>query len=103
MIGLTDGEFYSDLDKPAGWYHLVMNYIGSADGQGITVYTDGAVQGSGTSKYTQTEQPADGRVVIGRYYTDNDERYASVLVDELTLWNRTLTLQEIQAVYNMHK
>ena len=80
-----------------------MNYIGPADGQGITVYTDGAVQGSGTSKGSGSRPPGDGRVVIGRYYTNRDDRYASVAVDELTLWNRTLTLQEIQAVYNMHK
>ena len=80
-----------------------MNYIGPADGQGITVYTDGALQGSDTSKHTHSLQPGDGRVVIGRRYTDRDWDYASVEVDELTLWNRTLTLQEIQAVYNMHK
>ena len=80
-----------------------MNYIGPADGQGITVYTDGSLQGNDTSKYTRSWAAGDGRLVIGRWYTDRDQRYASVAVDELTLWNRTLTLQEIQAVYNMHK
>ena len=80
-----------------------MNYIGPADGQGITVYIDGALQGSDTSKATRSRQPGDGRVVIGRRRTNIDQKYESVMVDELTLWNRTLTLQEIQAVYNMHK
>ena len=80
-----------------------MNYMGPATGQGIIVYTDGTLQGSDTSKDTYSWPAGDGRVVIGRQYTDRDERYTSVLVDELTFWNRTLTLQEIQAVYNMHK
>ena len=91
-----------DLEKPDGWFHLVLNYIGPADGQGITIYTDGTLQGNGTTKETDPYTPGDGRVVIGREFTDSDEWYASVEVDELTFWNRALTLQEIQAIYYMH-
>ena len=89
-------------EKPEGWFHLVLNYIGPADGQGITIYTDCILQGNVTIKNTYTQTRGDGRVVIGRRYTYSDERYANVEVDELTFWNQTLTLQEIQAIYNMH-
>ena len=85
-----------------GWFHLVLNYIGPADGQGITIYTDGDLQVSVTSRVTTSYTAGDGRVVIGRARTDLDERYASVEVDELTFWNRALTQQEIQAIYYMH-
>ena len=104
-IFVTDGNFNTGLEKPEGWFHLVLNYISLADGQGITIYRDGVLQGSGTSKggTSQSYSPGDGRVVIGRRWTDRDEWYASVEVDELTFWNRTLTLQEIQAIYYMHQ
>ena len=91
-----------DLEKPDGWFHLVLNYIGPADGQGFNIYTDGALLGNGTNKVTLSYTPGDGRLVIGRLFTDRDDAYVSVEVDELTVWNRTLTLQEIQAIYNMH-
>ena len=102
---LTDALFRSELDKPAGWFHLVMNYIGPAHGQGITIYTDGALRGSDTTKDTRSYTAGDGRVVIGRWYTNGGSYryYGGVMVDELNFWNRTLTLLEIQAVYNMHK
>ena len=77
----------------------MLNYIGPADGQGFTIFTDGVLQGSDTSKDTRSRTPGDGRVLIGRAITD---WYASVEIDELTFWNRALTQQEIQAVYNMH-
>ena len=104
IVDLTDRRFLTHLEKPAGrWYHLVMNYMGPNDGQGITVYTDGALRGSDTNKDTHTYTAGDGRLVIGRHYTDHDGHYESVTFDELTFWNRILTLQEIQALYNMHK
>ena len=101
FIYVTDGYFYSELEKPEGWFHLVLNYIGPADGQGITIYKDGILQGSDTSKGGPSYPPGDGRVVVGRWFTDRDRDYASVEVDELTFWNRALTLQEIQAIYYM--
>ena len=99
---VAEGDFYDYFAKPTGWFHLVINYIGPADGQGITIYTNGVLDGSDTEKYKYSWSPGDGRVVIGRKFTDSDTAYASVEVDELTFWNRALTPQEIQAIYNMH-
>ena len=39
-----------------------------------------------------------GRMVIGRSYVNSDEEYASVVVDELLLWNRKLTQPEIMKI-----
>ena len=37
----------------------------------------------------------DGRIVIGRYFTNADEKYASIEVDELVFFNQALTSTEI--------
>ena len=99
---LTDGFFHGQFDKPDGWFHLVLNYIGPAEGQGVTIYKDGVLQGSGTDKIVGTTyMEGDGRMFIGRWYTEREGRYASVEADELTFWNRALTLEEIKAIYDM--
>ena len=42
----------------------------------------------------------DGRVVVGRYHTDLDEKYASVDVDELLFFNHRLTDAQITSIKN---
>ena len=37
----------------------------------------------------------DGRIIIGRQYTGNDGIYASIEIDELRFFNRTLTEAQI--------
>ena len=39
---------------------------------------------------------ADGRIVLGRYFTDYDDYYANVEVDELIFFNNSLTTGEVQ-------
>ena len=40
-------------------------------------------------------------VVIGKYETDGDEYFGSVMVDELTLWDRQLVGEEVAAIAGM--
>ena len=35
-------------------------------------------------------------VVIGRRYVEEDDHYCSTMVDELMLWNKSLTEQEVE-------
>ena len=47
----------------------------------------------------------DGRVVVGRSFTNEDHYYGSIQVDELLLFNQALSPEEIRilsgAIYNV--
>ena len=53
-----------------------------------------------TTKYARSYPAGDGRIVVGRAYTDRDLLHASVQVDELTFFNKALSSTEIAAMYN---
>ena len=75
-----------------------MNYIGPNDGEGIRFYYNGAEVASVTTKSSVSYSPGDGRIVVGRCYTDQD--YASVQFDELIFFNAALTDADVQSIYN---
>ena len=83
-LNLAEGHFHTDHTLPTGWTHIVLNYIGPNNEQGIRVFSDGAEVASDTVKDTSNSYPAgDGRIVVGRYLTNQDQKYASIQVDEL--------------------
>ena len=43
----------------------------------------------------------DGRIVLGRMYTDHSIYYSSVHIDHLALFNQALSNAEISALHNM--
>ena len=85
-----------------GWYHLALVFHGPNPGEGMSVY-------HGWNRLTKDDgltaneypNPPDGTVVIGKYQTNGDTNYGSVMVDELTFWNRQLLPSEIQALATM--
>ena len=77
----------------------MLNYIGPDDGQGIKMFYDGAEVASDTSKTERSNPVREGRIVVGRTYTDKDEAYGSVQVDELIYFNQALIESEIKAIY----
>ena len=89
---------------PAEWYHLVFNYVGTHNAEGITIYHNGIQVGSSTQKISYARNARPGVVVIGRYFVQFQEKcFASVMLDELLFFNRYLTTQEVPILYNMHK
>ena len=52
-----------------------------------------------TSSLVKT--PGDGRVVVGRTSTNEDNHYGGVDVDELPFFNRRLSDQDVQTISNM--
>ena len=57
-----------------------------------------------TQKIAYARNARPGVVVIGRYFVQFQEAYfASVMVDELLFFDRNLTPQEAQILYNRHK
>ena len=97
---LTNGEFQKSSSKPSHWIHVVLNYIGPNNGEGIRIYYDGTLVASDISKYGSTNEPGNGRIVVGKFFTNRNSDYASVQVDELMFFNQTLTSDEVQAIYN---
>ena len=96
---MVDGFFLTAVGKPSsGWTHVVLNYIGPDDGQGIEVYLDGVH--TSTDKVKQltsyTITLGDGKVVVGRRYTVDDRDYVSVEIDELVFFNSNIKRAEIQ-------
>ena len=95
--------FYAaNFDKTKEWFFFVLNYEGPNKGEGITLYINGVIKTRASWKFIVEAPPGDGRVVIGKCYTKYDIWYASTIIDELTLWNRTLTPMEIQSMYYMY-
>ena len=80
------------------WIHAVLNFIGTNDEEVIRIYNNGVqVTNEEIGQTNRTQSTSDGRIVIGRLYTNEDEDsdYASVQVDELLFFNQTLTEPEI--------
>ena len=76
-----------------------MNYIGPKDGEGVRIYYDGEEVASRTTKSSNSYSPGDGKIVVGRFYTNLNGLYASVQVDELIFFNQTLSNDTIGLLY----
>ena len=74
---------------PSGdWFHLVVIY--NNHGNSLTVYYNGEKVGSDLSKNLNPDvnrSSSSGSMVLGRLLTQVDGKYASVMADEVTLWN----------------
>ena len=96
-MDLLDGEFYVALSKSSEWTHVVLNYLGS--NEGIQIFFDEELKESDTTKALFTESAADGRIVVGRRYTDRNRLYGSIELDELIFFNQALTVDDIETLH----
>ena len=95
-----DGLFQAFPTEFSGWTHVLLNYIGPNNTDGIRVYYNGAEVANDTEKNVSPSSAGDGRIVLGRRYTDKDKDYASVQVDELIFFNQALTNDQVELIYN---
>ena len=77
-----------------GWHHAAM----TVDAAGGRLYLDGTVIGSGAWASTPSAPTNTEPLQIGRYYNYPD-RFLGAL-DEITLWNRALTTNEVLSLKN---
>ena len=98
-VVFVDGNFIAVAPKPTMWFHVVVNFIGPNDGQGLRIYYDGVAvenRSSDPSRRTNSRfSNLDRRILIGRLFYIRDDYYASVVVDELFFFNQALTEPEI--------
>ena len=99
-LRVSDGYFhYNPHPKMIGWYHLGFIYHGPNNTQGISVYHNGTLIWNDTSKALKIfNSVSTGTVVIGKLFTNHNNRYGSVMVDELTFWDKQRLPEEIQAM-----
>ena len=98
-----DGWFYIvDVGQVSSeWIHVVLNYIGPNDGQGIRIYLDGVLSDDTKSLDQDPSPQGEGRIVVGREFTHFDDKYASVTLDELLIFNQTLSDQQMLDLKDM--
>ena len=101
QIFLPDRHFVATSSPRTGWTHFVLNYLGPNDGEGIMIFNDGVNVTSDTTKGGALLSAGDGRIVVGRTYTNRDEEYASVRMDKLLFFNQTLSTTDIIALNNL--
>ena len=65
----------------------------------MTIYENGIEKYSEDTSYNFPFQSGNGQMDIGRCYEKSLS--LSAMVDELTLWNSALDLNDVQALYNM--
>ena len=83
--------------KPNMWTHVVLNYIGPNNGEGIRIFYKGAEESRGEITFGGPYSAGDPRIIVGRFSTEVVMYYASVEMDELIFFNHSLTLEEIKA------
>ena len=82
---------------------MVYNYIGPNNGEGVTIYHHGVEEVRQGNRSPHVYPEGSGKVVIGRTRPSRDQKYASLMMDELMFFNRKLTVSEIQILYNQYK
>ena len=88
-------NFSSDND----WAHVMINYIGEDEQLGMELYLNGIRQAHDNTSSPPTRTQGNGRIVIGRFLTEEDHSYTTVEIDELLFFNATLTPDQITTLY----
>ena len=93
---LSRGQIVTWLNRPSGWYHLVINYIGENDGQIFHVYQNSALMANATTLQAvhYGYRLGEGRIVIGQHFT-RSYHHSSAIVDELILFEQMLSTQQM--------
>ena len=103
IVFILGARFLVLYPKPTDWFHVVLNYFGPDDGEGIKVYHNGEEVGSDTTRFPlpETNTPGEGRMALGRDPIGDEEFYGfygSVEVEDLRFFNQNLTAEAIETL-----
>ena len=76
------------------WYHLVGTY----DSSYVRIYVNGVIAGETSATGDPLQQPTSNPVQVGKDQFDN---YFYGIVNEVRIYNRALTADEIRALYEL--
>lgn len=79
------------------WFHLAITYAGGNNFNGIRVYTDGVLDSSGASGAMGTTLHLGQNALLGKR---NTAFPFSGKLDEVSFWDKALSLAEVNAVKN---
>ena len=96
VVTMPHRHFTVSVGKSNEWVHGVLNFLGPNDEEGIRIYENGKHVGNHTTVVQSPTSEPNGRIVIGRVFTEVNVLYGSVQVDELLFFNRSLTEAEIR-------
>lgn len=80
---------------PYNWYHIVGTY----DGANMVLYLNGA--NNGGKAQSGNINDSENNLTIGASTKSTSETYFDGIIDEVRIYNRALTAQEIQRLYNL--
>jgi hypothetical protein len=89
----------AQTSKEGAWTHYIMTYDGSGGSGGLTLYNEGAalpITTTDTGSYTSLNNSGLS-LEIARFEGFD---YADGKIDEVSVWNKELTLAEVQEIYN---
>ena len=78
------------------WYHIAATY----DGNTMRLYVDGTEKASSTEQSGVIEYPSSGWFQIGAYKDNNEDFRHDGGLDEVMIFDKALTTQEINQLYN---
>lgn len=93
----TNGYIYSNSSYPipqSSWHNLIMTY----DNQNLKVYVDGILRNS--MPYTLPYSPNLDPILVGKHILSSFPYFTNGKIDDIGIWNRALTPQEVTALYN---
>jgi len=88
---------FSPLPPVNVWTHIVGTY----DGANIKIYQDGIEKNS--TPYIGTVETNGSTLAIGRLYSWWNEAYFKGSISEVKIWNRALSLAEVETLYESSK
>ncbi len=95
-----DGQrIVSDALNDGEWHHIVAVYTGSE----MQLWVDGILNESSSEADLSADSTPTFKTTIGCLYAsplNNPQRCLSATIDEVRVWNRALSIQEIKASYN---
>ena len=93
----TNGYVYSNGSYPipqSSWHNLILFY----DNQNVKVYVDGIFKNS--IPYTLSYIPNSDPILVGKHLLSSFPYFTNGKIDDIGIWNRALTQQEITGLYN---
>ena len=100
MVNETNRQKLTINGRSTEWLHIVL--ILPAPKEGILVYHDDVMQSGSANSGSVSPGTPSGSTVIGKRYTDSNEDYGTVTVDEPVMWNRSLSQDEVDQIYDMY-